>query len=140
MEPTQNHQDLAASTDGAADPQQNHPALPPATIQADPLDGLRHLAKLPTDQQDDAAHRWMTVFTPWINSVMRKAQTEHFVHSSGLDARTVIRIVRHTVLKIMADCQQYPDKVNYITSLEAEVLADVRRKVAQAQRRAGIVS
>lgn len=139
MEPSQNHQSLAASTDGAVDPQQSHPALPPATIQADPLDGLRHLAKLPTDQQDDAAHRWMTVFTPWINNVMRKAQTEHFVHSSGLDASTVTRIVRHTVLKIMADCQRYPDKVNYITSLEAEVLADVRRKVAQAQRRAGIV-
>jgi hypothetical protein len=49
-------------------------------------------------------------------------------------------MVRHTVLKIMAECQRYPDKVNYIASLEAEVLADVRRKVAQAQRRAGIVS
>lgn len=70
---------------------------------------------------------------------MRKARTEHFVHSSGLDARTVTRIVRHTVLKIMADCQRYPDKVNHITSLETEVLADVRRRVAQAQRRAGIV-
>lgn len=104
----------------------------------DPLTGLRDIIKLPTPIRPEATDEWFEVFSPWVNSVARKARLEHSQHTSGIAPFTIDHITRKMVIKIVTDCQTHPQKAEYIGSLELAVLEQVRHEVAALQGRNGI--
>jgi hypothetical protein len=103
--------------------------------QFDPLAALRDLVALDSALQPEATEQWFIVFSPWINAVARKARLEHSKSTSGLGGKAVDRIVKKMVIRIVTDTQNYPDKAQYIGSLEHAVLEQVRYEVAAVQSR-----
>ncbi|NWN87060.1 MAG: hypothetical protein HLX51_00735 [Micrococcaceae bacterium] len=101
----------------------------------DPLTGLRDLTELDKELQPEATDAWFEVFSPWINSVARKARLEH---SNCLQDDTIDHAVRKMVIRIVTDCQNHPAKVQYVGSLELAVLEEVRNEVPDVQRKHGM--
>lgn len=92
----------------------------------DPLAGLRDIIALHSALRPEATDTWFEVFSPWINTVCRKARLAISEQTGSGEAKTIDHITRKMIIKIVTDCQNHPEKAEYIGSLEHAVLEQVR--------------
>lgn len=92
----------------------------------DPLAGLRDIIALHSALRPEATDTWFEIFSPWINAVCRKARLAISEQTGSGEAKTIDHITRKMIIKIVTDCQNHPEKAEYIGSLEHAVLEQVR--------------